>query len=32
MILPDTPLMVFPDVQGVIITEGCGAGDKVAEK
>ena len=32
MILPDTPLVVLPDVEGVIITAGWGAGDKVAEK
>ena len=32
MILPDTPFVVLPDVEGVIITAGWGAGDKVAEK
>ena len=32
MVLPDTHLVVFPDVEGVIITAGWGAGDKVAEK
>ena len=32
MILPDTPLVVLLDVDGVIIIEGWGAGDKVAEK
>ena len=32
MVLPDTALVVFPDVEGVIITAGWGAGDKVAEK
>ena len=32
MILPDTPFVVLPDVEGVIITTGCGAGEKVAEK
>ena len=32
MVLPDTALVVFPDVQGVIITAGWGASDKVAEK
>ena len=32
MVLPDTALVVFPDVDGVIITAGWGAGDKVAEK
>ena len=26
MVLPDTALMVFPDVDGVIITAGWGAG------
>ena len=31
MVLPDTALVVFTDVQGVIITAGWGAGDKVAE-
>ena len=28
MVLPDTALVVFPDVEGVIITAGWGAGDK----
>ena len=32
MVLPDTALVVFPDVEGVIITAGWDAGDKVAEK
>ena len=32
MVLPDTALVVFPDVEGVIITAGWGVGDKVAEK
>ena len=32
MILPDTALVVLPDVKGVIITAGWGASDKVAEK
>ena len=32
MVLPDSALVVFPDVEGVIITAGWGAGDKVAEK
>ena len=32
MVLPDTALVVFPDVEWVIITAGWGAGDKVAEK
>ena len=32
MVLPDTALAVFPDVEGVIITAGYGTGDKVAEK
>ena len=32
MVLPDTALVVFPDVEGIIITAGWGAGDKVAEK
>ena len=31
MVLPDTGLVVLPDVEGVIITAGWGAGDKVAE-
>ena len=31
MILPDTPFVVLPDVEGAIITAGWGAGDKVAE-
>ena len=32
MVLPDTALVVFPDVEGVIITAGWGAGDKVPER
>ena len=32
MILPDTPFVVFPDVEGVIITAGWVAGDQVTEK
>ena len=32
MVLPYTPLVVFPDVEGVIITAGWGAGDNVADK
>ena len=32
IILPDTPLVVLPDVEGVTITAGWDAGDKVAEK
>ena len=32
MILPDTPLVELPDVEGVIITEAWGAGDREAEK
>ena len=31
MVLPDTHLVVFPDVVGVIITTSWGAGDKVDE-
>ena len=32
IILPDTPPVVLPDVDGVIITAGWDAGDKVTEK
>ena len=32
MILPDTPLIALPDVEGVIVTEGQVAGDREAEK
>ena len=32
MVLPHTALVVFPDVEGVIITAGCSAGNKVAER
>ena len=32
MVLPDTTLVVFPDVEGFITIAGWGAGDKVAEK
>ena len=32
MILPDSPLVELPDVDGVFITEGWGAGDREAEK
>ena len=32
MVLPDTALVVFPDLEGVIITAGWGAGDKVAKR
>ena len=32
MVLPDTALVVFPDVEGVIVSAGWGAGGKVAER
>ena len=32
MMLPDTPVVELPDVEGVTIAEGLGVGEREAEK